>query len=502
MSVSAAPGIAKSSQALVFKKNTNTKSLTAAYNEGTYANPRTTLKTTVGGNVQRSTIVSTLSGTFMVDSGRSLRNVNPALVKPDNSLLRSGLNLNKGYDIAFMKNFASKFGNISNPYAQNTNHMSTLDKIALLTAAGVQIGKAIDAASSKSTDKTTSTNTTDISNNMINSSSKISVAESITNMQNAQTSLELEPAIAKAQERQKALPGEISGAKADLQKAEGETASLEKAKEDALATVTKKEGEIDSKTNQLSELKVSIGALTKDIASKKAELSRLENSPNKDAPGIQINISSLKDEIATKEKMLKEKQAQADKLEVELPKLKAECEKAKNELADKTDLLTENENKKSDLKKKIDNLEAEQKSIGTAIDTQTKRLEKLKASEDNEIKSLGKDITNLDQKIEKKEKSGKSTGDLTSKRQAAQNKLSDLLITQALRRADAQTIGGDQFKEATVDGKQVYSINGKQVTASEYIQKKDKAEIVSGASYTFSNGIQSGISRTKEILAG
>ncbi len=153
MSVSAAPGIAKSSQALVFKKNTNSKTLTGAYQEGTSARPR--LKTTVGGNVQRSTIVSTLSGTFMVDSGRSLRNVNPALVKPDNSLLRSGLNLNKGYDIAFMKDFASKFGKISNPYAQNTNHMSTLDKIALLTAAGVQIGKAIDAASSKSTDKTT-----------------------------------------------------------------------------------------------------------------------------------------------------------------------------------------------------------------------------------------------------------------------------------------------------------------------------------------------------------
>lgn len=158
MSISAAPGIAKSSQALVFKKNTNSKSLAAAYNEGTSARPRTTLKTTVGGNVSKSTLVTTLSGgTFNVASGRSLRNVNPNLVKPDNSALRAGLNPNKGYDIAFMKDFASKFGKIANPYANNTNHLSTLDKIALLTAAGVQIGKAIDSASTKSTTKTPDT---------------------------------------------------------------------------------------------------------------------------------------------------------------------------------------------------------------------------------------------------------------------------------------------------------------------------------------------------------
>lgn len=152
MSISAAPGIAKSSQALVFKKNTNSKSLTAAYNEGTSARPRTTLKTTVGGNVSKSTLVTTLGGgTFNVASGRSLRNVNPNLVKPDNSALRFGLNPNKGYDIAFMKDFASKFGKVANPYANNTNHLSTLDKIALITAAGVQLGQAIDAASKKST---------------------------------------------------------------------------------------------------------------------------------------------------------------------------------------------------------------------------------------------------------------------------------------------------------------------------------------------------------------
>lgn len=140
------PGLAKSSQALTFTKNTQGKrtSLVSAYRDGTAANPRSTVTANLR-NTTTSVGVFTSSGArVMLNGGRtSLRNVNPMFVKPDHSDLRAGLNLNRGYDIKYMKDMQN-WWTAQGAHHCNSSGMSGFEKAMIAMSMINNLAKTLD----------------------------------------------------------------------------------------------------------------------------------------------------------------------------------------------------------------------------------------------------------------------------------------------------------------------------------------------------------------------
>ncbi len=259
------PGLAKSSQALTFAKNTQGKktSLVSAYRDGTAANPRSTVTVNLRNTQSRVEVFTSSGARVMLNGGQtSLRNVNPMLVRNDNSALRAGLNPNRGYDIKYMKDMQKWWAANQGTHHCNSDGMSGWQKTMIAMSAINQLAQTFADVTTDKAGKSSSTtaaanpsSTESVSNKAIVSSSSTKISNSttgtISGMSKAKDSSTLRGAIESAENAKASMQAELASLKEQIP-------SLKEAANDVKEDLAKLNEEVKTKEKAVSEQKADL----------------------------------------------------------------------------------------------------------------------------------------------------------------------------------------------------------------------------------------------------
>ena len=293
----------------------------------------------------------------------------------------------------------------------------------------------------------------------------------LSQMSNANDSTALSAAIDKAKDHQNKIPQKLQTAKSDLEKLQGQEKQLEQSVNEAQAN-------LDNHINTVipAQKKVVEGA-KQAYNGAKSQYDKLQSQLTYCKPEertyIESQIATAKTAMENAKTKLDEEQAKLDKLN------KGDKEALEGKLKDAKD---EYEAKQKEVKAKdeeIKTLQQEEVKLKTEIPKQKKRLEELKNKDEKEIKSSAKDIQELEAEIKKLDqtKDAEKIQKKQSKLEELKKKKAELEKRQAIAKADAEIINGQQFKEVKYGSETLYLINGKEVSQEFYNTQKNLATV-------------------------
>lgn len=417
--------------------------------------------------------------------------------------------------------------NIVAPKAHNCSGSSNKFNDALV--AMQLLNKTLGSLAAAKTDKSSDTKQPDggggIKNSAVTTTSSSST-KSLGEMKNASNSTELDAALTKARADKDAIPEKIASANSELSTLKGQTEKLKSDVSSSQENYDKKQKDVSEKSNVLSQkegtekarqIDVDKAGLefdkaeqgyrqaTANVSSLEALLSRMKpDDPNYAATAK--DLADAKTELAKADQKLKvanqaksDAQKALDKAKEETKAAKEALETSKKELEEAKQVKKQAEEDLNKNIKEIDTkqaevkqLEADKKELETEIPKQQTRLTNLQKKENNELTKIDGKISTLSNKasnllkgINVNDEDGLSTKDKKNKAEAdklnteadkLKERKAELEKRKAIKYLPSETIGNTQFKSGTVAGKEVYIVDGKEVSKDEFNRKKTELQ--------------------------
>lgn len=379
--------------------------------------------------------------------------------------------------------YTSNSSNGLNKFAAAMMAMGVLGDLANQAVTAV---KSTKTSSSQGTGKTPSTGDADVA--------ETTQTSSLSEMKNADNTTTLEAAIEKAKTDQKAIPGRVSSAKADLSNLKNNQAGLDKKAEETKQALDANTAAIEKTSENINTLNNEIPGLETRKSSLEGQISAAEaTSQNGGTPTV--NVSQLKQQLQQVTEQLDKKKEDLQKAQEDLKKYQGETDKLKQAASDASEAATNNKSGIDAKQKELEQLQKDQKELDSEITKQEKRLEELTKKENNEldgltksggkIDALTKDITKLKGSIDLNDEDGysekdKKTDAKIKNKQGELDRLNqrktELQKRKAIREQQGENHNGILFKSLNFAGQQLYIVDGKEVSQDEYNQKLDDAK--------------------------